>query len=228
MGQVSLDNVSPARVAVGQALGMLQEDTSLPESVAAVVQNLALAVGELFEAEKSNDRKKAKGHVGKSLEWLGQTLALLQQIEAPSPQSSEATVLIADTMSRLYLASRENTRRSLVPVVTEGDRKKIEITVGTATESNFYVGFSGDVAAGGIFAATYKTLPPGTLVEALITLPSGYETHCTGFVRFVRDPLNFDAEGNPGMGIQFEDLAPHARELILRFIEKRPPMFYED
>jgi hypothetical protein len=32
----------------------------------------------------------------------------------------------------------------------------------------------------------------------------------------------------PGMGIQFEGLDPEGRELILRFIRKRPPMFYDE
>jgi hypothetical protein len=30
------------------------------------------------------------------------------------------------------------------------------------------------------------------------------------------------------MGIQFEGLDPEGRELILRFIRKRPPMFYDE
>jgi hypothetical protein len=35
------------------------------------------------------------------------------------------------------------------------------------------------------------------------------------------------SEAEPGMGIQFENLSAEARELVLRFIQKRPPMFYD-
>jgi uncharacterized protein (TIGR02266 family) len=112
------------------------------------------------------------------------------------------------------------------PVPT-GERHRIEANLGATTQSNFYVGFSGEIAHGGVFLATYETLPKDASVRMLVTLPGGFEFECDGWVRFVRDPLDFMSEAEPGMGIQFEGLSAEARELVLRFIQKRPPMFYD-
>nr|MDQ3038127.1 PilZ domain-containing protein [Myxococcota bacterium] len=108
------------------------------------------------------------------------------------------------------------------------EREQFEVNIGATTESNFFVGFSGEIAEGGVFAATYNIFPKGTRVNALVTLPGGFEKHVLGTVRFVRDPMDMNAESEPGMGIQFESLDQQARELILRFIRKRAPMFYDD
>ncbi len=104
----------------------------------------------------------------------------------------------------------------------------LEANIGATTESNFYVGFSGEVADGGVFLASYDTLPVGSITEILVTLPGGFEMKVKGEVRFVRDPFDLNSDSEPGMGIQFGDLKGKDRELILRFIRKRPPMFYDD
>ncbi len=111
-----------------------------------------------------------------------------------------------------------------------GEREKIEANIGATTESNFYVGFSGEIAHGGVFLATYEVLAKNTSVNVLVTLPGNFEFRTDGWVRFVRDPfdLSSDDGAEPGMGIQFENLPPEARELVLRFIRKRPPMFFDD
>jgi uncharacterized protein (TIGR02266 family) len=107
-------------------------------------------------------------------------------------------------------------------------REDVEANIGATTESNFYVGFSGEISEGGVFLSTYETFPRGTAIALLVTLPGGFEMRVNGSVRFVRDPLDFSADSEPGMGIQFEALQPNDRELVLRFIRKRPPMFYDD
>ncbi len=112
------------------------------------------------------------------------------------------------------------------PIPT-GARRPVEANLGATTQSNFYVGFSGEIAHGGVFLATYEALPKDTSVSMLVTLPGGFELECDGYVRFVRDPMDFMSESEPGMGIQFEGLSDEARELVLRFIRKRPPIFYD-
>ena len=108
-------------------------------------------------------------------------------------------------------------------------RETIEVNIGATTESNFFVGFSGEISEGGVFAATYNISQRGTPLRLLVTLPGGFEKHVNGRVRFVRDPMDMAAdETTPGMGVQFEGLDPEARELILRFVRKRPPMFYDE
>jgi uncharacterized protein (TIGR02266 family) len=112
------------------------------------------------------------------------------------------------------------------PIPT-GARQPVEANLGATTQSNFYVGFTGEIAHGGVFLATYEALPKDTSVSLLVTLPGGFELECDGYVRFVRDPMDFMSESEPGMGIQFEGLSGEARDLVLRFIRKRPPIFYD-
>ncbi len=112
------------------------------------------------------------------------------------------------------------------PIPT-GAREPVEANLGATTQSNFYVGFSGEIAHGGVFLATYEALPKDTSVRMLVTLPGGFEFECDGYVRFVRDPMDFMSESEPGMGIQFENLPDEARDLVMRFIRKRPPIFYD-
>ena len=107
-------------------------------------------------------------------------------------------------------------------------RQAVEANIGATTESNFFVGFSGEISEGGVFLATYETLSRGAAVDVLVTLPGGFQTRVLGRVRFVRDPMDFGADVEPGMGIAFEGLSAEGRELILRFIRKRAPMFYDE
>ncbi|MCA9610991.1 MAG: PilZ domain-containing protein, partial [Myxococcales bacterium] len=92
----------------------------------------------------------------------------------------------------------------------------------------FYVGFSGEISQGGVFVSTYNILPKGSAVRMLITLPGNLSTEVNGHVRFVRDPMDMASDSEPGMGIGFDGLTAEARDLILRFIRKRPPMFYDE
>lgn len=107
-------------------------------------------------------------------------------------------------------------------------RQAVEANIGANTESNFYVGFSGEVCDGGVFVSTYEILKQGTPIDLHVTLPGNFEFHTKGHVRFVRDPFDLNSDSEPGMGVQFEDLDKASRELVLRFIRKRTPMFYED
>ena len=109
-----------------------------------------------------------------------------------------------------------------------GARASVEANIGATTESNFFVGFSGEISEGGVFLATYDVLAVRSSVEVLVTLPGGYEFKVNGWVRYVRDPFDFSADSDPGMGIQFENLQAKDRELIMRFIRKRAPTFYDD
>jgi uncharacterized protein (TIGR02266 family) len=280
-----------ARENLGRALAALQQDPNIPPDVLAVAQNIAQAVGALFEAERASSEPDGKASVKSALGLISQTLALLQEVRGQHQGVNTATESIAQTLSMLFPLSTQPSRmpppgmqppaaadasstvRDPQPFGVQPQRppaqfsapaaqppqqfgqapqfgggpaqpatkvqghpgyrdtkkrENIEINIGATTESNFYVGFSGDIGDGGVFAATYNILPKGTPVSALVTLPGGFEKTVNGYVRFVRDPMDMNAESEPGMGIQFEQLEHEARELILRFIRKRPPMFYDE
>ncbi|HEX4351576.1 MAG TPA: PilZ domain-containing protein [Polyangiales bacterium] len=247
-----------SRKLLGSALEALQRDPNVPKDVLAVAENIAGAVGALFEAEKAGSDLDGKASVKFAMGSLSQTMALLQDVKSNHEGLTIATQTLAQVMSRLYPLSQVPTLRpsaapgnlgtartvatSVVPgpakprgtpsvrpaapKIASGPREKVEANVGATTETNFFVGFSGEISEGGVFIATYATLSIGALAEVLVTLPGNYQFTVPGVVRFVRDPMDMDSE--PGIGIQFEALSPDHRELILRFIRKRPPVFYDE
>lgn len=121
---------------------------------------------------------------------------------------------------------------ALQPVATRKgnftvERRQLEVNIGATTESNFFVGFSGDVKEGGVFFATYECLAKGSAVRLLVTLPGNFEFQTDGHVQYVRDVDDFEVASSPGMGIRFEALEDEQRELVLRFIRKRAPLFFD-
>jgi uncharacterized protein (TIGR02266 family) len=103
-------------------------------------------------------------------------------------------------------------------------RLPLEVEIGFHSETNFYAGLSQDISAGGIFVATHELMEIGTQVSVSFALPAVGEIKADGKVVWVRQPL----EGEPGIGIRFEQLADADRALIERFIEKRPPLYHEE
>ena len=290
MGYSGADDARNARESLGKALEVLQQETDVPDEVLAITQNVAQAIGALFEAEHASTEPDGKAGVKSALGTLSQTLALLQDVKNQYDGVLTATENIADVISKLFPLSNKPSARpeardsgrpkgsSLAPAggssrppasmrpsnrpvisspptslpstssppsgpptaaavptsmlpppapVPSGERRRIEANLGATTQSNFYVGFTGEIAHGGVFLATYEALAKDTSVSMLVTLPGGFEFECDGYVRFVRDPLDFASESEPGMGIQFEELSDEARDLALRFVRQRPPMFYD-
>lgn len=227
-----------AREELGKALATLQEDPKTPQDVMSVAQNIAQAVGALFEAEKAGDERVGKASIRTALGSLSQTMALLQDVKSGHKGVGAATATIAGAMSRLHpLTAMPSIVPGRVPstpppsnagVVASGPRELVEANVGASSETNFYVGFSGEISEGGVFVATYTTLDVGALATVHVSLPGGFEFKVPGRVHFVRDPMDMSDEAEPGMGIKFEALQADHRELILRFVRKRAPMFYDD
>jgi uncharacterized protein (TIGR02266 family) len=252
-----------SRKLLGSALEALQKDPNIPKDVLAIAENIAGAVGALFEAEKATSDLDGKASVKHAMGSLSQTMALLQDVKISHPGITEATNALAQVMSKLYPLAQVPTVRPSNPAIAKtvaasipassanapskgaaalgsvrpaaskasakpidrGPREKLEANVGATTESNFFVGFSGEISEGGVFIATYTTLAVGAAVEVLVTLPGNYQFTVPGDVRFVRDPMDMDSE--PGIGVGFESLPHEHRELILRFVRKRPPIFFD-
>lgn len=222
-----------AREELGKALAALQEDPRTPPDVMGVAQNIAQAIGSLFDAEQAADDRIGKGCVRHALSSLSQTMALLQDLKSGHRGVVAATATIAGAMSRLHSLTAvpsipPRSQQMSMPPSSAGPRAALEANVGVSSETNFYVGFSGEIAEGGVFVATYNTLEVGSPVAVTVTLPGGYEFRVPAHVHFVRDPMDMTDEAEPGMGVKFEQLSGEQRELVLRFIRKRAPMFYDD
>ncbi|MFT5357858.1 MAG: hypothetical protein ACI9KE_005095 [Polyangiales bacterium] len=255
MSYSGAETARESRESLGKALEALQADSNIPDDVMAVASNIAQSVGALFEAEKASSEPDGKACVKKALGTLSQTLALLQDVRSSHDGVELATETLAKAMSSLYPLTTVPSRRPPAPAADTlkeeapillrprsipaakieappapdgGKEEAVEANIGANTESNFYVGFSGEIGQGGVFLSTYEVLKRGTRVNALVTLPGGFEFTCKGWIRFVRDPFDLSSDSVPGMGIQFEQLSGESRELVLRFIRKRAPMFFDE
>src|SRR4029079_17524885 len=96
------DKAKESRESLGKALAALQEDPRIPPDVLAVAQNIAQAVGALFEAERASSEPDGKTCVKNALGSLSQTLALLQDVRGGHQGIRVATETIARVMSALF------------------------------------------------------------------------------------------------------------------------------
>ena len=107
-----------ARENLGRSLAALQEDPNIPQDVLTVAQNLAQAVGRLFEAERATDELTGKNAVKGALGLIGQTLALLQDVRGQHRGVQQATETLAGSMSALFpLTTVPSIRPVASPVV---------------------------------------------------------------------------------------------------------------
>ena len=107
-------------------------------------------------------------------------------------------------------------------------RLSLTAEVDLSSDTNFFSGFSTDIAAGGLFIASLTPLEVGTVVTMKFSLPDGTEITTSGDVRWVRVFDERCPQMLPGMGIQFVDLNPNAKAAIEQFIAQREPMFFPD
>ncbi len=114
--------------------------------------------------------------------------------------------------------SRPNEERRHSP------RKKLEAEISLHSASHFYQGFSEDLSDGGVFVATYQSIPLESVVQVVFELPSGVRISTSGRVAWVRE----GSEAHPpGVGVAFGTLSNAERDAILDFVRERPPLFYD-
>jgi uncharacterized protein (TIGR02266 family) len=237
--------VKSALGTLSQTLALLQDVKSEHAGVHGATESIADVVGILFPLTNKPSVRPEAASQRPGLERSAASAPPSQRSAASAPPSQRPAASAPPSQRPLLPPNRPSTRplssrpvsaapapipTSMLPPpapIPTGVRRPVEANLGATTQSNFYVGFSGEIAHGGVFLATYEALPKDTSVSMLVTLPGGFEFQCDGYVRFVRDPMDFMSESEPGMGIQFEGLSDEARDLVLRFIRKRPPIFYD-
>lgn len=102
-------------------------------------------------------------------------------------------------------------------------RIAFEVEVGFVSETHFYAGISMDVSTGGLFVATYRVQPVGSIVGVTFVLPNGHAVTTDALVRWVRQP---GEEASPGMGLAF-DLSGEDLRQVESFCERRQPLFID-
>lgn len=217
-------SVKAALGSLSQTLALLQDVRTQHGGIATATEVLAKTMSLLFPLTTVPSRLPPADHAAPQ-PHIPPTAPLPQaNAFAPTAVAPQAA------MPQQAHAPQPAQHRPSVPTPppATGPRVDVEANIGATTESNFFVGFSGEISDGGVFLSTYEVLKLGTRVRALVTLPGNFEFKVDGWVRFVRDPMDFNSDADPGMGIQFEHLSADARDLVLRFIRKRAPLFYDD
>jgi uncharacterized protein (TIGR02266 family) len=130
------------------------------------------------------------------------------------------------TASAITSFTTGSTRRTLAE--REYARLDLEVAVDMASDHNFFTGFSCNLSGGGLFVATHRVMPVGTLLEVSFQLPDSDEPIVAQVeVRWVRDQ-NELSDCPPGMGLRFLSIDEEASARIQEFTERtREPLFHE-
>ncbi|WP_437305562.1 hypothetical protein [Sorangium sp. So ce388] len=106
----------------------------------------------------------------------------------------------------------------------------VDVELGALTPSNFYKGLAGNdvIEHGGIFVATYKIPPIGSVVTLRVRLPGDYEFTASATVRWTREAGGSRDSAEPGFGARVTQISPEGRQLVSRFTRNREPLFYDD
>lgn len=222
--QRALDNLS-------QTLTLLQEVRSEYSGVQSITEQIAGTMGTLFPLRNRPSQAPVQSVADTIQDSVPAVIAQQETAnQAPASQPPADQPPSSPPNDPVSGAQRMHSDAPPPPADPGGQRASLEANIGASTSSNFFVGFSGDINKGGVFVGTYDILPLGTRCDLLVTLPGGFSFEAHGWVRFARDPFDLGADGDaePGVGVQFEKLEEAGRMLAMRFIRKRPPMFYDD
>lgn len=98
----------------------------------------------------------------------------------------------------------------------EHPRMPYAVQVEFRTASSFLVAYSVNLSRGGLFLETDVDVPAGSPMTLDFTVPNGGTTSLNGVVAWRRAPG--EAEGPPGIGVEFQDVAPQLGTLIDRLV----------
>jgi hypothetical protein len=120
-------------------------------------------------------------------------------------------------------------KREMAPKPPPG-APSIDVELGTHSASNFYKGLGGNdvIEHGGIFVATYKAPPTGSIVGLRVLLPGNYEFFANAVVQWTRERGVSSDSAAPGFGARFTQISQEGRQLVYRYTRNREPIFYDD
>lgn len=107
---------------------------------------------------------------------------------------------------------------------------ELSVELDDASESNLYVGLSGDIAEGGIFVATYAPRAVGERLQVVCTMVDRLlAVQCVVEVAWViecRPELVGVGDHVTGMGLRFLGLSPKDLATFDNFVDAREPLIY--
>ncbi len=149
----------------------------------------------------------------------------------PQPASSEVVKVIrsdppppSPSSSSKLLSALAGPERKSGPESRLQVRYAVELEMGFESDSNFWVGFTENLSASGVFVATYAGRPIGSRLTLTLNLPDGQPIVTDGVVRWTRAA---STDGWPGMGVEFDGIKPEDEAKIRAFLSVREPLFYD-
>jgi uncharacterized protein (TIGR02266 family) len=179
-----------------------QSRQALQNQLAQVAQNREQAVADLAEEERLRQQLAAQDAAWRAAQEAAQ-------------------------MAAQQAAQQETTRRSDPADKRSTARIAVAVDVSYQTEHNFFMGLTENLSEGGLFIATYDSLPLGTELDLTLNLPENEPilAHCE--VRWVREHTPFTQDVAPGLGVQFLNLTESHKVAIRSFLAQRDPILYE-
>jgi len=110
-------------------------------------------------------------------------------------------------------------------VVVTSSLMSSELEVELLHDTHLVAGLEQNIAQGGLFVATYRTLPLGTRVALELELSEG-RVLASGEVSWLRDERE-DLQQRPGFGVAFVDLSPDAVAVLAELCRAQPARYYE-
>jgi uncharacterized protein (TIGR02266 family) len=107
-------------------------------------------------------------------------------------------------------------------------RAQVAVSIDLSSEHNFWSGITMNMSEGGVFVATHRIVPNGTILTVEMELPNEEEPiMALAEVRWSR-AYTGDPDAPPGLGLQFSELDARSLERIRSFVEKiREPLFFD-
>ena len=178
---------------------------------------------------------------------LDTTRAALSEAEAQAKQAAAlATAAFKAAEARAAAeeaAARSQARKASLaetiaakPATTGGPEQRVhsrlemEIEVsGTESDHQFFTGFTENISAGGLFVATYETLPLGSRFYLQFSVPGvdhAFNVECE--VRWLREYNEMTPQMKTGMGVSFVNLSEQEQSILNELLTKVDTLFYED
>ncbi|MBT9555303.1 MAG: TIGR02266 family protein [Myxococcales bacterium] len=108
------------------------------------------------------------------------------------------------------------------------DRLDFTLEVSGESGHQFFTGFAENISTGGLFIATYQTLPVGTRLRVGFRVPGlDRNFECDSEVRWVREYSDHSCAVVPGIGVRFLNLSAADTAQLDQQLSRLETLFFE-